>query len=138
MYKYVSTADVVGLYPHDEGLEVLRKQLNAFDIKSIPTEDLVKMAEFFLKKNCFEFNSTVKHQISGTAIRTEFPPSYARIFMDYIERKFPKSEQIQPWIWFRYIDDIFLIWAGSEKELDEFLYRLNSFDPNLGFTLEKF
>ena len=77
------------LYPsiqHDEGLEVLKKQYNAFDNKSIPTEDLVKMAEFVLKNNYFEFNSTVKHQISGTAIRTKFAPPYACIFMDYIER----------------------------------------------------
>ena len=28
-------------------------------------------------------------------------------------------------------------WAASEKELDKFLNRLNSFDPNLGFTHER-
>ena len=58
------TADVVGLYPsipHDEGLEVLRKQLNAFDNKSILTEHLVKMAEFVLKNNYFESKSPLKH-----------------------------------------------------------------------------
>ena len=137
---FLVTADVVGLYPsipHDEGLEVLRKQLNAFDNKSIPTEDLVKMAEFVLKNNYFEFNSTFKHQISGTAIGTKFAPPYACIFMDYIEREFLKSEQIQPWIWFRYIDEIFFIWIASEKELDEFLNRLNSFHPNLRFAHER-
>ena len=137
---FLVTADVVGLYPsipHDEGLEVLRKQLNAFNNKSIPTKDLVKMAEFVLKNNYFEFNSSFKHQISGTAIGTKFAPPYACIFMDYIEREFLKSEQIQPWIWFRYIDDIFFIWTASEKELDEFLNRLNSFHPNLRFTHER-
>ena len=134
---FLVTADVVGLHPsipHDEGLEVLRKQLNTFDNKSIPTEDLVKMAEFVLKNNYFEFNSTVKHQISETAIGTKFAPPYACIFMDYIEREFLKSKEIQPWIWFRYIDDIFFIWTASEKELDEFLNCLNSFHPNLRFT----
>ena len=38
------TADVVGLYPNiprNEGLEVLKKQLDIFYEKSIPTEDLV-------------------------------------------------------------------------------------------------
>ena len=56
---FLVTADVVGLYPsipHDEGLEVLRKQFNAFDNKSIPIEQLVKLAEFGLKNNYFEFN----------------------------------------------------------------------------------
>ena len=96
---FLVIADAVGLYPsipHDEGLEVLRKQLNAFDNNSIPTEDLVKMAEFVFKNNYFKFNSTVKHQISGTAIGTKFAPPYACIFMDYIEREFLKSEQSQP------------------------------------------
>ena len=56
--------------------------------------------------------------------------------MDYIEREFLKNEQIQPWIWFRYIN-IFFIWTASEKELDKFLNRLNSFHPNLRFTHER-
>ena len=136
---FLVTADVVGLYlsiPHDKGLEVLSKQFNTFDNRSIPTEDLVEMAEFALKNNHFEFNSTVKHQISGTAIGTKFAPLYACIFMDCIEKELLKNEQVQPWIWFRYIDDIFFIWTASEKELDKFLNHLNSFHHNLRFTYE--
>ena len=43
------TADVVGLYPsilHEAGLRALREALDKQDKKCIPTEDLVKMAEF--------------------------------------------------------------------------------------------
>ena len=75
--------------------------------KSKPTEELVKMAEVFLRNNYFQFNSNLKHQISGTAIGTKFAPPYACIYMDYIKNQFLKNEQIQPWIWFRHID-IFL------------------------------
>ena len=57
--------------------------------------------------------------------------------MDYMENQFFKNEQIQTWIWFRYIDDIFFTWAASEKELDHFLKRLNNFHPNLKFTDER-
>ena len=48
------TADVVGLYsniPHQAGLKALKKALEKRDIKKIPTEDLVKMAEFVLNNN---------------------------------------------------------------------------------------
>ena len=96
---FLVTADVIGLYPsipHDEGLDVLRKQFNAFDNKSIPTEDLVKMTEFVLKNNYFEFNSTFKHQTLGTAVGIKFALPYACSFMDCIKREFLKSEQIQP------------------------------------------
>ena len=76
--------------------------------KSKPTEQLVKMAEVVLRNNYFQFNSNLKHQISGTAIGTKFAPPYACIYMDYRKNQFLKNEQSQPWIWFRHIDDIFL------------------------------
>ena len=46
------TADVAGLYPsipHTEGLEVLRKQYDKDLHKKVPTEDIIKMADFVLK-----------------------------------------------------------------------------------------
>ena len=58
-----------------------------FSNNSILTEDLVKIIEFVLKNNYFDFNSTVKHQISGMAIGTRFVPPYACIFIDYAEKK---------------------------------------------------
>ena len=61
------TADIVGLYPsipHEAGLRALREALDKQDKKCIPTEDLVKMAEFVLKNNFFEFNSKIKQQVS--------------------------------------------------------------------------
>ena len=131
---------VIGLYPsipHNEVLEALKKQIDNFYEKSIPTEDLVKTAEFVLKNNYFEFDSNVKHQISGTAIGTKLAPPYGCIYTGLLENQFLKNEQIQPWIWFKYIDDIFFIWTASEKELDAFVERLNNFHPNLKFTHER-
>ena len=64
------TADVVGLYPSIPHQEALQKR----DIKKIPTEDLVKMVEFVLNNNTFEFNSKLYQQKSGTAIGTKFSP----------------------------------------------------------------
>ena len=114
----------------------MKKQLDNFYEKTIRTEDLVKIAEFVLKNNYFEFNSNVKHQISRTAIGTKFTSPYACIYMGYMQNQFLKNEQIQPWSWFRYINDIFFIWTASEKEIDNFLKRLNNFHPNLKFTHE--
>ena len=53
------------------------------------------MAEIVLKNNYFQFNSNVKHQISGTAIGTKFAPQYACIYMGYMEHQFLKNEQFQ-------------------------------------------
>ena len=74
------------------------------------------MAEFVLENNFFKFDSKVKHQIAGTAIGTKFAPPYACIFMDEVETEFLATEEYQPWVWLRYIDDIFFIWTESEED----------------------
>ena len=50
---------MVGLYPsiaHEDGLDVLSKELEIFQDKKNPKEDLLKMAKFVLKNNFFDFN----------------------------------------------------------------------------------
>ena len=53
-----------------------------------------------------------------------------------METEFLKKEYLKPGIWLRYIDNIFFVLTHGEDKLDEFLERLNSFRPNLNFTLE--
>ena len=94
------------------------------------------MAEFVLKNNFFEFNDEVKRQKSGTAIGTKFAPPYACIFMDEVETEFLKSEELQPCLWLRYIDDIFFIWTHGEEKPTQFFYEFNNFYFYLKFTYE--
>ena len=54
------------------------------------------MTEFVLNNNIFEFNGKVKQQIAGTAIGTKFAPLYAYIYMDEVETKFLKTQELQP------------------------------------------
>ena len=65
--------------------------------------------------NLFEFDCKFYQQISGTAIGTKFVLPYACIFMDFIETEFLKTQAIKPWLWKRFIDDIFFIWTDSEE-----------------------
>ena len=51
--------------------------------------------------------------------------------MERIENEFLVSEIVKPWLWLRYIDDIFFIWIEGEDKLEGFLNRLNNFHPNL-------
>ena len=53
---FLITVDVVGLYPsisNTEGLEVLCKLYGMFLHKKLPTEDIIKKADFVLKNNFF-------------------------------------------------------------------------------------
>ena len=115
----------------------MQNQYDKFIDKTVPTEDIIKMAEFVLKNNLFELNSKFYKKISRTAIGTKFALPYSCIFMDYIETEFLKSLEIKPWLWKRFIDDIFSIWTDTAENLDKFLEDLNKFHPNLRFTYEK-
>ena len=86
----------------------------------VPTEDIIKMADFELTNNLFEFGSKFYQQISSTAIRTKFLPLYACIFIKYIEIEFLKTQIIKTWLWKKLIDDNFIIWTDSEKNLNKF------------------
>ena len=106
------TADVVVLYPcipHEAGLQALREVLDKREQHTIPTSELIRMANFVLKINYFEFNVQIKQQISGTAIGTKFATPYACLFMDKIETAFLETQELQSLAWFRYIDDIFYL-----------------------------
>ena len=133
------TADVVGLYPsipHSAGLNSLKRALEKRVNKQIPTSDLVKMAEFVLTNNYFEFSEKVYQQISGTAIGTKFAPPYACIYMDEVETEFLETQNFKPLVWMRYIDDIFFIWTHGEEKLKNFMNEFNNFKSNLKFTFE--
>ena len=122
IYIYICIP-IVGLYPsipHYAGLQAL-----------------YEMAEFILKNNFFEFETKIIQQISRTAIGTTFAPPYKCLFMDRIENDFLDSKIVKPWLYLRYIDDIFFIWTEGQDKLERFLDRLNNLHPNLEFTHEK-
>ncbi|XP_044184248.1 uncharacterized protein LOC122964605 [Acropora millepora] len=137
------TIDVVGLYPHiphNEGLEALKEalstlegQLDSEQQRSL-NEDLLSFAELVLRSNNFEFNGNHYLQKRGTAIGTRMAPSYANIFMDRLERRLIKNAEVKPRIWWRYIDDIFIVWTEGEEKLRKFIDYLNSAHETIKFT----
>ena len=62
---------------------------------------MVKLAEFVLKNNFFEFKNEIKQQIPGTTNGTKFAPPYACIYMDKTESDFLKAQELQPIVLFR-------------------------------------
>ena len=60
------------------------------------------------------------HQLLGTAIGTKFAPNYPNIFMKGLEESLFKKLKVKPYIWLRYLDDIFCIWAEGLDKLKEF------------------
>ena len=56
--------------------------------------------------------------------------------MDKMEFEFLEAENIKPWVWLKYIDDINFIWTEGEIKHEDFLQYLNTLHQNLKFTYE--
>ena len=63
-------------------------------------------------------------------------PQYAIIFMAELEEKLLNKYHLKPEVWWRYIDDIFMVWEHGEENLQEFIKYLNSQHPSIKFTFE--
>ena len=67
---------------------------------------------------------------------TRVAPTYAVIFMNWFEKTYVYSYKKPPCIWFRFIDDVWGIFRGSKKELDDFISHLNSSHSSIKFIVE--
>ena len=48
-------------------------------------------------------------------------PSYANLFMGKFEQQAIDNSSLKPFIWWRFIDDIFMIWTHGEEHLKTFI-----------------
>ena len=106
-----------------------RRHLFIFDPNLI-----IKLLHININNNYFEFASFTFQQIKGMAMGSACSPTVANIYMSVTIRKFLRTQNKQPLLLTRYIDDIFIIWIHSQKELDQFMFNLNQFNSSLRYT----
>ena len=54
-----------------------------------------------------------------------------------LEERLLESSELKPFVWWRYIDDIFVIWEHGEENLHKFISRINSFHPKFTYDFSK-
>ena len=90
--------------------------------------------------NVFVFDGIVYQQMFGTAMGTKSAPTFANLFMGALEYVILKNgttkltSLIYENFWKRFIDDIFLLWIGTESEFEDFMKYINSVHPHIKFT----
>ena len=84
--------------------------------------------------NNFCFNGKHYLQTHGTAKGTRMALSYANLFLAKFETDGLSRAPFQPFIWMRYINDIFMIWTRSVQDLNTFTSFLNDIHPAIKFT----
>ena len=134
----IGTFDVSSLYtniPFDEGISATCEALARSGHTSPPIDDLKTLMNHVLTKNNFTFMGDHYLQVFGTAMGTKMAPSFACLFMSRLEEQMLDAAPCRPWIWWRYIDDVFFIWTRDES-LHTFTDHINSFHRTIKFTSE--
>ena len=67
---------------------------------------------------------------------TRLAPSFANIYMNHFEETHVYIYPFKPTVWFRYIDDIFMVWDHGLDELNTFIQYLNTCNDNIKFSSE--
>ena len=128
--------DITSLYtviPNHEGLLALKYFFDQRANKQPSTGTLVRLTELVLTLNCFSLSDNYYKQINGVAMGTKMGPSYANLFVGFIEQQlFDKFDGTKPERC--YIDDCFGATSCSRQELDYFIASVNSFHPALKYT----
>lgn len=139
---FLFTIDIDSLYTNIEtpsGMEAVRECFARFPDKNRPDEAILKLLEINLTRNDFEFNSRQYLQVKGTAMGKKFAPSYANIFMAKWEEEALASWQPKPLSYYRFLDDIWGIWTGTEDQFKCFTDHLDNFHRSIKikYTLDK-
>ncbi|XP_056408110.1 uncharacterized protein LOC130306859 [Hyla sarda] len=135
----LASFDHVSLYtsiPHDGGVQAVSSTISA-DFSPARSTFLTELLYIVLTKNHFMFHDTHYIQCRGTAMGTNVAPTYANIYMAHIEESiiYVCHHFGQVLRWWRYIDDVFLMWTGSVIQLQAFHEFLNSMIDSIKFTL---
>ena len=106
--------------------------------KSIPSDFLLKLLDCVLKYNIFEFSDSLYIQRIGTAMGTRAAPNVADIFMSFIDEEIiRRSSQFGELLFYRrFLDDILIIFRGSNNNLHKFIKNINTIHNSIKFTLQ--
>ena len=115
----------------------------AFSYVNTPTPDrpdddiIIRLTELVLDLTAFGFNNKFYRHKKGVAMGTKMGPSYACLFMGYLEtRILTNCGDNKPLLVRRYIDDFFGIATSSEEEVKNFIGKFNTFHPSIKVTHE--
>ena len=132
------TGDVTALYTNmhiDTIMRSVKDIFSEFPSAGRPDEELLELLEITLTRNDFAFGEEIFQQICGTAMGKRYAPSLANIYLRKFDDRAKYGFHIRPKIYWRYLDDIYLIWPGTLQELQLYEEFLNSLIPGIKVKL---
>lgn len=140
-YKLVSF-DVSNMFPNiptRDCIPLIKNTLEKSRITPQEQEEYITLFKECLEQNYFTFNNQYYIQNTGLPMGSPLSPLLADIYMNEMEVNLLKSPHAKKHIlfWFRYVDDILVGFQGTDRQMENFLEKINNINSKIQFTMEK-
>lgn len=136
--SFLVTGDITALYTNmniSRSLKIVHDIFALFPDPRRPDAHLLELLNICLRYNDFEFSGEIFLQILGIAMGKAFAPNLANLYLLEFDQAARSGFPITPSLYFRFIDDTFLIWPGSLPQLQAYQDFLNSIIPDIKINL---
>ena len=134
------TGDVKSLYTNisvQDAIVAVDSICREFKIKQTPL--LIEMLRLVLTNNFFHCSELDKIFLKIWGLPTGTPAAVviSQIYMFWLEGPLVKKYNHLIKLYWRYIDDILLLWSGPRRELDNFMTEFNNLAPRITVNWSK-
>ena len=149
---FLITGDITSLYTNittDKGCEAISYFYDQYASQLLPSrftkEFILDLFTFCQEHLYFTFEDAIYRQISGTGMGRTYAPAAADIKVGFQEVQLERyitntfGNEAQRYFsrhYFRYLDDVFLLWRRSLQGLDDIKNKMNTIDSNIKFIFE--
>jgi hypothetical protein len=142
-HSFLVTGDLESLYTnlhHHLIISTIKKTFLKYPDPKRPDALILRLLIILLKNNDFVFNNQLYKQLLGAAMGFPFSPSCANIYLVPFDQALCNDFYIKPLLYGRFLDDVNMVWTGTEAQLDEFTVFANAIIPDIKitFTVERY
>ncbi|GJQ70462.1 hypothetical protein Trydic_g22875 [Trypoxylus dichotomus] len=100
------------------------------------SDSITNLFKHCLRTSYFVWDGSFYEQTDGVAMDSPLSPVVANLFMEQFESLAIETAVDKPTVWWRYVEDTFVICPYGRDKLDRFLEHLNGAHPNIQFTMD--
>jgi len=125
--------------PTGELITIINKACQNNYIENNLKHDIVKLAKTIIEQNCFQFGGRTYIQSEGLATGAPTSSIFSELYLQHLESTriydILMNHNIEGY--FRYVDDILIVYNESKTDINYILDCFNKLTPKLEFTLER-